>query len=232
MSEKKVISFSLWGSSRLYAEGAIENVRLAEEIYPDYICRFYISENCPALPILEKMKCELVIMEKMDGLDRNRPQPEWHWDKCSQSMLWRFLAIDDCGFVLFRDADSRLSWREERAVREWEKSEMLCSRIAENSAHLNSVVMGGMFGVRGQLFDLPMQTYIDNFLLNYHKLNEPYIFVDLWFIRVMLWKYIEHSCMSFGVYPNGLPLFGEGKVGDVVNEEWRNEIFTGENYGV
>ena len=39
---KKIISFSLWGDIPTYTEGAIKNVQLAKEVFPDWICRFYI----------------------------------------------------------------------------------------------------------------------------------------------------------------------------------------------
>ena len=42
---KKIISFCLWGDNPKYTIGAIENAKLAKTIYPDWICRFYVSEN-------------------------------------------------------------------------------------------------------------------------------------------------------------------------------------------
>ena len=35
---KKIISFSLWGDILTYTQGAIKNVELAKEVFPDWIC--------------------------------------------------------------------------------------------------------------------------------------------------------------------------------------------------
>jgi hypothetical protein len=45
---KKIISYSLWGDLPLYTVGAISNAKQAKEIYPGWICRFYIHE--PTVP--------------------------------------------------------------------------------------------------------------------------------------------------------------------------------------
>ena len=44
---KKIISFSLWGDNPKYTIGAIKNAEIAKEIYPDWICRFYLGKSTP-----------------------------------------------------------------------------------------------------------------------------------------------------------------------------------------
>ena len=44
---KKVICFSLWGDNPTYTIGAIKNAKLAEEIYPGWICRYYVGKSTP-----------------------------------------------------------------------------------------------------------------------------------------------------------------------------------------
>ena len=44
---KKIISFSLWGDNPKYTNGAIENADLALEVYPNWICRFYVGTSTP-----------------------------------------------------------------------------------------------------------------------------------------------------------------------------------------
>lgn len=41
----KTISFSLWGNKPMYTFGALENIRLAKIIYPDWKCRFYVDDS-------------------------------------------------------------------------------------------------------------------------------------------------------------------------------------------
>jgi len=43
---KNIISFSLWGNDPMYWKGAVKNIKLAKELYPGFICRFYVDKNC------------------------------------------------------------------------------------------------------------------------------------------------------------------------------------------
>ena len=43
----KLITFSLFGDNPLYCVGAVENARLAKEIYPDWVARFYVAQDVP-----------------------------------------------------------------------------------------------------------------------------------------------------------------------------------------
>ena len=52
--KKKVISFSLWGTTPMYTVGAVKNAELAPKIYPGWICRFYVSNDVPP-PILDEL---------------------------------------------------------------------------------------------------------------------------------------------------------------------------------
>jgi len=110
-----VISFSLWGDDKLYCQGAIDNIELAKIHYPDWECRFYVEETCPALPTLRELDCDIILMgdDPDEGyyshaIDRTKDPKEWHWDFGNTGMLWRFYAIDDPNVdtVIFRDCDS------------------------------------------------------------------------------------------------------------------------------
>ena len=45
----KLITFSLFGDNPLYCVGAVENARLAKEIYPDWTARFYVAQDVPSM---------------------------------------------------------------------------------------------------------------------------------------------------------------------------------------
>ena len=44
-----LITFSLFGDNPLYCVGAVENARLAKEIYPEWIARFYVAQDVPSM---------------------------------------------------------------------------------------------------------------------------------------------------------------------------------------
>jgi len=133
---KKIISFSLWGDNPKYTIGALKNVDIASEIYPDWICRFYIGKSTPYNIINElksKKQVEVIEMEEYG---------EWN------SMFWRFLPIgdDDVSVMLSRDCDSRLSMREKYCVDEFLNSDKQFHTMIDHPFH--NGIMGGMWGAK------------------------------------------------------------------------------------
>jgi hypothetical protein len=232
---KKVISFSLWGDDKLYCQGAIENVACAKKYYPDWVCRFYIEESCPAIPALSELDCELYIVGDRHNkglwktaIDRTQDPSVWHNDYANIGMMWRFGVIDDpnVDIAVFRDCDSRVGARDAQAVQEWLKSGMAMHRMHECREHWNAQVMGGMWGIYPGSVHGDVTDSITNYIENYEKIRkEPWIFVDLWWIMDCLWPVFHQSCMGHGYgHPN--PFVVDGPiVGGVVNEEWRGQKY-------
>jgi len=134
---KKVISYSLWGDNPKYTIGAIKNVYLAKQIYPDWICRFYVGQSVPSA-ILD-------VLQLSDNVEIIKMSEEGDWN----SMFWRFLCADDkaVDICLSRDTDSRLSFREKTAVDEWLKSDKNFHSIRDHYGH-DIPIMGGIWGCR------------------------------------------------------------------------------------
>ena len=132
---KKIISYSLWGDTPMYNVGAVENATNAEELYPDWICRYYVGESVPS-ETLEKLSSKSnkeVILVKSEN--------DW------TSSTWRFLAIDDSDIVIFRDTDSRLTNRERVAVDEWLESGKPVHIMRDHPYHAVPI-LGGMWGAK------------------------------------------------------------------------------------
>ena len=129
-----IISFSLYGEDLKYWMGAIENIQLAKKYYPEWICRFYISSDSrpELIELISKENCEIVIV----------PVNHTH-----SGLFWRFYAADDAEIMICRDADSRLSEREAKAVDEWLKSEKRFHIMRDHPQH-NVFMPGGMWGCR------------------------------------------------------------------------------------
>lgn len=136
---KQIISFSLWGDNPKYTVGAIKNADLAMNIYPGWICRFYIGKSVPS-NIIESLQSknntEIVLMDE---------QGDWN------SMFWRFYPASesDVKIMLSRDCDSRLSNREKLCVDEFIKSDKQFHRMIDHPFH--GGIMGGMWGVKNGL---------------------------------------------------------------------------------
>ena len=133
----KIISFSVWGNKPKYIEGALANVELQHESYPDWVCRFYVDETVP-LTIRERLGeySDVVLMPKSDG---------------NYGLFWRFEPLKDNTINRFivRDVDSRLNPREAAAVKEWEESGLEFHIMRDNIQH-RVPICGGMWGATNE----------------------------------------------------------------------------------
>ncbi|WP_316838058.1 hypothetical protein [Pedobacter nutrimenti] len=131
---KKIISFSLWGENPMYWVGALKNIQLAEVLYPDWVCRFYVDARSSTALIksIDQANCEMILME---------PSEEF------AGLFWRFYAAEDADVMICRDADSRLSKREVDAVKEWLDTDHHFHVMRDHPQH-TALIMGGMWGCR------------------------------------------------------------------------------------
>lgn len=136
---KLLIAFSLYGDNLKYTEGAVQNVLLANIVYPNWTCRFYVDNSVPKKITDELLELGAqVYFVKSNKNIKNR-----------QRSLWRFLPLGEVCRVIFRDTDSRVNTREKAVIQNWLKSGKTYSRIwdAEHreDGHANPV-MAGMWG--------------------------------------------------------------------------------------
>lgn len=178
---KKVIAFSLFGHSPKYLESAVLNTQIASDIYPDWICRFYVDDSVPrdAIARLQDNGAEIVHMQG--------EYAQW------VGTVWRFLAIDDADVarVIFRDADSVISPREAMIVREWEASGKLFHTIRDSGSHTELILAGLWGAVGGAVPDMAgkLRAYFQQPLESVH-------FADQFFLRHHVWGYVRQSLMA------------------------------------
>jgi hypothetical protein len=136
---KKVITFSLWGDNPTYNIGAIKNADFAKHFYNGFECWFYVHETTvPKDTILNLEKIENVkIIYKNGDLYTCKPR------------MWRFEAIDepDVEIMMSRDTDTRILFREKKAVEEWINSNTTFHIMRDHPFH-TSKIMAGMFGTK------------------------------------------------------------------------------------
>ena len=138
----KIISYSLWGNKSLYVINALKNADIALNLFPEWICRYYISPNVnnKIVEELKKRKNTQVITQDKDE--------SWN------GMFWRFYAAKDAvgleDVMISRDADSLLNIRDKACVDEWLKSNKDFHIVRDNCAHA-AKIMGGIWGVRNGL---------------------------------------------------------------------------------
>ena len=133
----KIIAFSLWGNNPKYTIGAIKNADTAEELFPEWICRFYIGKSVP-----ENILTQL---ENKPNVQLVRMNEDGDWS----GMFWRFhpCSEDDVDVVLSRDTDSRLTQREKDAIDEWLESDKGFHIMRDHPWH-GAPILGGMWGCK------------------------------------------------------------------------------------
>jgi hypothetical protein len=134
---KKVISFVAWGDNPMYTHGAVYNARLANEIFPGWVSRFYLAPSVPKYIITELSGIDNTEIKLMDYEANNR------------SMFWRFYPAseENVDVIVSRDTDSRLSPREKAAVDEWLSSDKGFHIMRDHPYH-DMPIMGGMWGAK------------------------------------------------------------------------------------
>jgi len=181
-----IISFSLWGTDPKYMQGALENIKLVDEIYPGWKCRFYVNSSIPKdLP----QKLKDAGGEVITIVDNLGPY---------SGMFWRFLVNDDpaVDYYIIRDADSRISYREQGCVREWMASGKSFNTIHDHFFHHGVPMLGGMWG--GRTGRIPNMTEKVHAWPRQHHHGDDQIF-----LAHIIWPLIHNDCLR---HDNGYEL--------------------------
>ena len=201
----KLITFSLWGQSPKYLVGALKNASLAKEIYPEWVCRFYVGQSVPT-PILYQL-------ENMNNTQIVQRPEFGDW----RGMFWRFEAANEPGVevMISRDTDSRLNYREKFAVEEWLESDK-GFHIMRDHPHHRYPVLGGMWGVKAKV--IPHMKELINSFAQADEYGTDYKF----FAEVVMPSLDQGAIMThdefFGGTPFPTPRHGLEFVGQVFDE--------------
>lgn len=130
------LSFSVYGQDSIYLDGALENAKSFKKYYPGWQAVFYVDEEIKGQPAIQKLSSTegALVIYADKSLSLN-------------PMTWRFAAalLPDANYVIFRDADSRISTREAQAVREWQGSNKAIHIMRDHPFH-SEWILGGMWG--------------------------------------------------------------------------------------
>ena len=184
------VSFSLWGDQPIYNVGAIRNAELIKTIYPDWKMIVYYDNTVPNETI-EKLKDLGVVVKDMTGTD-------------IYGMFWRFFAHDesDCQYVVFRDADARVTKREKLAVDEWINSGKSLHVMRDHPAHRipygNSGlgILGGMWGIKSGII------LLTDLINKYPKSKELHYGNDQTFLKTIYSIFQDDRCTHDDFFEN------------------------------
>lgn len=183
---KKVISFSLWGNDPKYLIGAKENIKLQPQIYPGWVCRFYVDDQVPeeTIKILKSNGAEIINKNRSDEFE---------------GMMWRFEVMFDktVDYFIIRDCDSRINPRESDAVREWLESSKPFHAMRDHKGH-DVPILGAMWGAK--TFFLPDIEKLFNDFITKTK-DSPVIkrgkhfYYDQVFLNDIIWPKISDKAL-------------------------------------
>ena len=187
-----IISYSLFGDSPRYCEVAIENVRLAQTLYPNWRCRFYVDGSVPS-----------AIKQRLLALGAQVHEVTAEQQQMS-GLFWRFLVMDDPSVqrFLIRDADSLLSYREQAAVQDWLNSDKWFHCMRDYYSHTELILAGMWGGCTGVFQHLHAQ------ILAYQQQHSAVACViDQHFLRFCIWPTLQQSLLNhdrYGFAPNSV----------------------------
>ena len=190
---KRVIAYSLYGSNARYIDGAIANVELMPNIYPDWEIYIYYDRTVLSKTIDKLKSYRYVTMINMTS------------NSITNKMSWRFLVASDPNIerYVIRDIDSRLLRREKSAVDEWIASGKQSHVMRDHPSHSNYAMSGGMW--EGTHEVIPN---MKSLLLNKNR-QHSYL-QDMKFLNSMVWTKVkssvfQHDSFSCGRYGAHIP---------------------------
>lgn len=179
--QENIIVFSLFGANPRYCETSILNTKLAQEIYPEWTCRFYVDESVPEL-----VKQRLLA----NGAQVVHVSPT---QKQLSGLFWRFLVMDDpvVKRFLVRDADSIVSYREKAAVDAWLKSDQWFHLMRDSYSH-TELILAGMWGGCTGIFH-NIEAHIRDYVATGRYPDNRVI--DQHYLRYCIWPTLKQSVL-------------------------------------
>jgi len=175
------VSFSLWGSAPKYVEGAKKNVDLVKWIYGTGWKPIIYHDASVTPQSIVWMRNHGAMTVDMSGM-------------LIPPCMWRFLANDirDCEYWISRDADSRITRREQIATQQWIDSGKSVQIIRDHPNHGIWPIQAGMFGMKkGFIKDMGE-------LIACYKNKDSGYGHDQRFLEAVVWPSAKHDCLQQG----------------------------------
>lgn len=201
-NKSNVIAFSLWGKNKRYLYGALRNILLSHDLYPNWKFRYYVDKTIPLSfrELLQELGAEVYLQTNNQSI--------------KEKLSWRFKVANDTsvGYFLVRDVDSVINLREVNAVNEWLASEKTFHIMRDWWTHTDLILAGMWGGIAGVLPNINelLKSYTPN------SMETPNI--DQWFLRDIIWPLIKDDVLIHDrcyEFQNSLPIPGKNPKGNI-----------------
>lgn len=168
---KKIFSTSAYGTKPRYIIGAHRQYELCKKYFPDWEYRLYTDDPSHYVSLKDAN-----VIQCTEG----------------HGVFWRFLPLleSDENITIVRDADGRVTLREQIAVEEWLRSDYFFHRFRDHVAHFEFPLIACAFGLKGKLPSL-LKNVMAEFM--YHT---NYYTNDQVFLRDFVWPYVENNTLT------------------------------------
>ncbi len=185
--KNNVCSFSLFGSNPRYLRGALYNVIIGKELFPEWTMRFYVDMTVPneLKDALKSLNAEILEQKNNQPIDRK--------------LCWRFFVASDpeVGRFIVRDCDSTFGLREVIIVNEWIDSGKIFHIIRDWHTHTYLMLAGLWGGVSNIITNV--EDLIDQYLKIHIGLSRN---IDQDFLETCIWPIAKKSCFIHDRYFN------------------------------
>ncbi len=209
-------SFSLYGPEKpLYYTGLLENIQLVHTYFAGWCVFVYIGADVPE-SFVQRLESDPIVRIRRTGITGHK------------NSIYRFFAVDepDVEFVCFRDADSRIHWKDRWAIRDFLQSGMDAHIIRDHVEH-TALILAGMWGLRKGFLPRPLREIYESWtpkFVSSGNPNDPTGFgIDQNFLSLEIYPLVKaraHVTYSCGRIANG-------ECGTEFPFEWANDVYCG-----
>ena len=184
-----------------YYHGLEENVQLIEKHFPGWRVYVYLGNDVPDW-------FEEFLRKTYSSVVTRRTGTLGY-----ETTVHRFFAADepDVDVVFFRDADSRVHWRDRWAIRTFlSQSESLANIIRDHPYH-STAIAAGTWGIRKGLLTTPIRSLYESWIPVHNSSGDPNDVrgygIDQNFLDLVIYHRIARSV--FVIFSNGCVRQGE-----------------------
>ena len=172
----KIFSTSVYGNNPRYIIGAHRQYELAKKYYSDWEFRLYVDNKSNYTDLKDAN-----IIEVPDS---------------SHGVFWRFLPLfeNEENITIVRDADGRITLREQMAVSEWMDSYKIFHIYRDHEAHYQFPIVACAFGLKGKLPNELLE------VMKYFMFNTNYYTNDQVYLRDYIYPFIQNNVMIHSMY--------------------------------
>lgn len=211
-----VFSFSLYGPPNpKYYEGLLDNLRLIRTYFAGWGVYVYVGADVPT-EFVDRLRSDPIVSVRETGLVGHR------------NSIFRFFAVDepDVEAAFFRDADSRVHWKDRWAIRDFLKSGMDAHIIRDHVEH-TSYLLAGLWGLRKGLIPVSIRSLYDAWTPTFagsgyetdptgFGIDQNFLVLEL-YPRIKPRSYVNYSCGRMYV----------GEAGCEFPFDWTNDVYCG-----